>query len=257
MDISNSIERRDQILALIQANGRIYVNELADKFSVSQETIRRDLNKLADYRLIKKIHGGAISSQLKFEYEFNERAKIAEAEKRAIAEKAVTLIQPGDSVFVDFGSTTLEFARQLVTVDQLTVITNSPLIANVCLENDSIDVVLIGGQLFTGSEMECLGAITLSNIEMFFADYAIIGAGAINVQTGVMDQNFNEAAIARKMIAQSSKCIVLADENKLRGHAMTLVVRWLEVDHLVTSDSGNALEGLVLPANVNVLVAKV
>lgn len=146
MDISNSVERRNEILALIQANGRVYVNELADKFQVSQETIRRDLNKLEDYRLIKKIHGGAVSSQFKFEHEFNERAKIAEAEKRAIAEKAATLLQPGDTVFVDFGSTTLEFARQLATIDQLTVITNSPLIANVCLENDSIDVVLIGGQ---------------------------------------------------------------------------------------------------------------
>ncbi|HEM7577553.1 TPA: DeoR/GlpR transcriptional regulator, partial [Serratia marcescens] len=59
MDISNSVERRNEILALIQANGRVYVNELADKFQVSQETIRRDLNKLEDYRLIKKIHGGA------------------------------------------------------------------------------------------------------------------------------------------------------------------------------------------------------
>jgi DeoR/GlpR family transcriptional regulator of sugar metabolism len=256
MDISNSVDRRNEILALIQANGRVYVNELADKFQVSQETIRRDLNKLEDYRLIKKIHGGAVSSQFKFEHEFNERAKIAEAEKRAIAEKAVTLIQPGDTVFVDFGSTTLEFARQLAAVDQLTVITNSPLIANVCLENDSIDVVLIGGQ-FIGSKMECLGAIALNNIEAFFADYAIIGAGAVNVQTGVMDQNVNEAAIARKMIAQSRKCIVLADENKLRGHAMTLVAKWPEIDYLVTSDSGNALEGLVFPANVNVLVAQV
>ena len=187
MDISNSVERRNEILALIQANGRVYVNELADKFQVSQETIRRDLNKLEDYRLIKKIHGGAVSSQFKFEHEFNERAKIAEAEKRAIAEKAATLLQPGDTVFVDFGSTTLEFARQLATVDQLTVITNSPLIANVCLENDSIDVVLIGGQ-FIDSKMACLGAIALNNIEAFFADYAIIGAGAVNVQTGVMDQ---------------------------------------------------------------------
>ncbi|AUY15014.1 DeoR/GlpR transcriptional regulator [Serratia marcescens] len=256
MDISNSVDRRNEILALIQANGRVYVNELADKFQVSQETIRRDLNKLEDYRLIKKIHGGAVSSQFKFEHEFNERAKIAEAEKRAIAEKAVTLLQPGDTVFVDFGSTTLEFARQLATIDQLTVITNSPLIANVCLENDSIDVVLIGGQ-FIDSKMACLGAIALNNIEAFFADYAIIGAGAVNVQTGVMDQNVNEAAIARKMIAQSRKCIVLADENKLRGHAMTLVAKWPEVDYLVTSDSGNALEGLIFPANVNVLVAQV
>ena len=104
----------------------------------------------------------------------------------------------------------------MATIDQLTVITNSPLIANVCLENDSIDVVLIGGQ-FIDSKMACTGAIALNNIEAFFADYAIIGAGAVNVQTGVMDQNVNEAAIARKMIAQSRKCIVLADETSCAG----------------------------------------
>lgn len=256
MDINNSVNRRNAIIELIQANGRVYVNELAEKFQISQETIRRDLNKLEEFRLIKKVHGGAVSSQFKFEHEFNERAKIAEAEKKAIAVEAAALLQPGDNLFVDFGTTTLEFARQAAAIDRLTVIVNSPIIANVFLENSTIDVVLIGGQ-FIDSKLQCLGAVALNNIEAFFADYAVIGAGAVNLQKGVMAQNVNEAAIARKMIQQSSKAIVLADENKLRGNAMTLVARWGDIDYLVTSDSGDALAGLAFPANVTVLVGKV
>ncbi len=120
------------------------MNELADKFGFRRKPFG-DLNKLEDYRLIKKIHGGAVSSQFKFEHEFNERAKIAEAEKRYRGESG-DAASAGRYGVRGFGSTTLEFARQLATIDQLTVITNSPLIANVCLENDSIDVVLIGGQ---------------------------------------------------------------------------------------------------------------
>ncbi|MEX0632247.1 hypothetical protein M8494_10190 [Serratia ureilytica] len=89
------------------------------------------------------------------------------------------------------------------------------------------------------------GAIALNNIEAFFADYAIIGAGAVNVQTGVMDQNVNEAGHRAQNDCAEPQCIVLADENKLRGVRDDLVAKWgPEIDYLVTSDSGNALEGL-------------
>lgn len=256
MDVSNSSERRSKILEQIKSVGQVFVNDLAEQFQVSQETIRRDLNKLEDHRLIKKIHGGAVNSQFKFEHEFNERSKIAEHEKKAIAALAVTLINPGDTLFIDFGTTTLEFARQLTSINDLTIITNSPLIASVFHENDTTEVILVGGQ-FINSKFECVGVITLNNIGCFFADYAIVGAGAVNVEKGLMDQDINEAAIARKMIQQSNKTIVLAAENKLHGHATALVATWNEVSYLVTSDSGDALRGLSFPANVSVLVARV
>ncbi|MCI1035738.1 MULTISPECIES: DeoR/GlpR family DNA-binding transcription regulator [Raoultella] len=254
-EIVSSADRRTIILEKLKNNGQVSVNELADIFQVSQETIRRDLNKLEEQRLIKKIHGGAVSSQFGFEMEFNERAKIAASEKKAIARSAVKLFKPGDSLFIDFGTTTLEFTRQLAEINDLTVITNSPLIANVLHENDSIKTILIGGE-FISSKFECVGAIALDNIKRFFVDYAVIGAGAVHTAVGVMDQDINEATIARQMIENSSRTVVLADGHKLQNHATTLVCEWDKIHYLFTTNDGSQAKKSKFPDNVQVTFAK-
>lgn len=254
-EVVSSSDRRAIILEKLKNNGQVFVNELADIFQVSQETIRRDLNRLEEQRLIKKIHGGAVSSQFGFEMEFNERAKIAAVEKKAIALSAVKLFKPGDSLFIDFGTTTLEFTRHLVEINQLTVITNSPLIANVLHENDSIKTILIGGE-FISSKFECVGAIALDNIKRFFVDYAVIGAGAIHTDVGVMDQDINEASVARQMIENSSRTVVLADGHKLHNHATTLVSGWEKIHYLFTTNDGSLAKKGKFPANVRVTFAK-
>lgn len=254
MDYSNAGERRSIILEKLKNNGQVFVNELADDFGVSQETIRRDLNKLEELRHIKKIHGGAVSAQFGFELEFNQRAKLAEDEKKNIARKAAELIKPGDSLFIDFGTTTLEFARQIADIPQLTVITNSPVIANLFHDNSSTNLILIGGQ-FGVSKMECIGPIALQGISGFYADYAVIGAGAVSPQAGIMDQDLNEAAIAKQMIKQSHKAIVLADGHKLDNRATAHVADWKEIAWLVTSDRENKLKKLHFPASLTILVA--
>ncbi len=254
MDYSNALERRNIILEKLKTNGQVFVNELADDFNVSQETIRRDLNKLEELKHIKKIHGGAVIAQFGFELEFNQRARLAEDDKKAIAVKAAELIKPGDSMFIDFGTTTLEFAKQITNINQLTVITNSPVIANLFHDNTTINLILIGGQ-FGLSKMECIGPVALQGISAFYADYAVIGAGAVSPKAGVMDQDLNEAAIARQMIKNSNKTIVLADGHKLNNHATGLVAELKEISWLVTSDPEKKLKNLVFPANLQVIVA--
>lgn len=254
MDYSNAAERRNIILENLKTHGQVFVNELAEQFSVSQETIRRDLNKLEELRHIKKIHGGAVSAQFGFELEFNQRARLAEDEKKAIALKAAELIKPGDSLFIDFGTTTLEFARQIASVAQLTVMTNSSVLANLFHENATTNLILIGGQ-FGMSKMECVGPVTLQGISAFYADYAVIGAGAVSPEAGIMDQDLNEAAIARQMIKQSNKTIVLADGHKLNNRATALVAEWKDISWLVTTDPENKLKNLRFPATLDVIVA--
>jgi len=254
MDYSNASERRNIILENLKNNGQVFVNELAEHFNVSQETIRRDLNKLEELRHIKKIHGGAVSAQFGFELEFNQRARLAEEDKKAIAVKAAELIKPGDSLFIDFGTTTLEFAKQIATIAQLTVITNSPAIANLFHENATINLILIGGQ-FGLSKMECVGPITLQGISAFYADYAVIGAGAVSPEAGIMDQDLNEAAIARQMIKHSNKTIVLADGHKLNNRATALVADWKEISCLITTDPDKKFKNIAFPTNVNVIIA--
>lgn len=254
MDYSNASERRNIILENLKNHGQVFVNELADYFNVSQETIRRDLNKLEEQRQVKKIHGGAVSAQFGFELEFNQRAKLAEDDKKAIALRAAELIKPGDSLFIDFGTTTLEFARQIASVNQLTVMTNSPVIATLFHENSTINLILIGGQ-FGLSKMECVGPVALQSISAFYADYAVIGAGAVSPEAGIMDQDLEEAAVARQMIKQSNKTIVLADGHKLANRATALVADWKSVSWLVTTDPDKKLKKLNFPESLHIIVA--
>lgn len=254
MDQSNGSERRNIILDKLREDGQVFVSDLAEFFNVSQETIRRDFNKLEEMRYIKKVHGGAVSAQFGFELEFKERAKLAEDEKKAIAEKASQLVKPGDSLFIDFGTTTMEFARQISGISDLTVITNSPVIANLFHDNATTQLILIGGQ-FGSSKMECVGPIALQSISAFYADYAFIGAGAVSPDAGVMDQNLDEAAIARQMIKQSNQTVVLADGHKVNNRATSLVAGWKDIAWLVTTDPDKKLKNLSFPKGLNLLIA--
>ncbi|QBH96648.1 DeoR/GlpR transcriptional regulator [Limnobaculum zhutongyuii] len=226
--------RHQTILEQLSSNGQVFVHDLAEYFNVAQETIRRDLTKLESQKLLKKVHGGAVNIQSKFERNFSERAKVAIDEKKAIAVKAAGVIKSGDTLFIDFGSTTVEFSQSVKMINNLTVITNSPVIASIMQENPTIETILIGGQ-FIGSQYACLGAIALRNISELFADYAVIGVGAIDVNRGIMDQNVDEAAVARKMLENSDKLIALADSSKVNKHAINLVTGWEDVDILVTT----------------------
>ena len=262
--ISNPSDRHRQILELIVAKGQVYVPELATLLKVTSETIRRDLSQLAAQNLLKKVHGGAIDfnfnagleSQLKFEHAFLDRVKLAENAKKSIAQKACTLISEGDTLFIDFGTSTLEFARALIKINHLTVISNSPLIADILQANPTIEVILLGGQ-FIASKFECLGAITLQNAAQFFADYAVIGAGAIHQDKGFMDQDVNEAAIAKKMIENSGKTIVLADASKAGNQALSLVANWDAVDFLVTNENSKHWKNESAETRHKILIAGV
>lgn len=246
MDYSNASNRRDCIIELIREKGKVTVTELSDFFNVTTETIRRDLNLLDELGQIKKVHGGATSSRYGFELDFQERAKLLSDEKHLIAQKALTLIKPGDSIFVDFGSTTLEFAKQLSQRENIRVITNSHMIANELLQNDTLDVVLLGGR-FGRTKLSCVGEFTLQSIKQHFCDYAVIGIGGCTVVDGVMDQDYEEAAIASQMIQNSSQTIILADSSKVQRRASTLVSDWSRVDFLVTVPSEHDSELVNLP----------
>lgn len=242
-------ERQQKIVEMVLATGKVYVHQLAEKFNVTPETIRRDLNRLAARKLLKKVHGGALSyhydnnlqSRLNFEHNFLSRVEFAKQEKYCIAQTAVQFISAGNTLFIDFGSTTLEFARALVNLNELTVICNSPLLAEVLQANSSIEIILTGGK-FHNNKFECLGSVTLDTISSFFADYAIIGAGAIHQQVGIMDQDLEEASVAKKMIQHSRKNIVLADASKFGQYASACVMSWREIDNIVTSDRADILQ---------------
>ncbi|MFC1681855.1 DeoR/GlpR family DNA-binding transcription regulator [Pseudomonadota bacterium] len=207
-------ERQSTIADFIRQKGRVSVNELAATFQSSPETIRRDLGVLSDAGKIRKIHGGATQPAICGEGPFQQRMGENVAAKRAIARNAARLLSPGDTLFVDTGSTTLAFAEELVEIDDLTVITNSAEIAKVIGNgNRTATVFLVGGN-YNSDNHETVGAMAIEQIRAFRAHLAVLTVGGLDADAGAMDYSADEAQLARAMIERSGKVIMLADSTK-------------------------------------------
>lgn len=210
------------------------VDALALEFEVSAETIRRDLGQLAGNGVLQKVHGGARRLRLNAEGSFQERmAENAEA-KRVIAQKVVPLVEPGDTIFIDTGSTTVICAEALAAVEQLTVITNSVAVAQIFgAPRAGTTVFLLGGEFGAGNG-QTVGPLVIEQIQGFQADHAILTTAAVDGSAGAMDANIDEAQVARAMIAQSRNLFVLASQEKFGRKAAFRVCRLEEIDIIVS-----------------------
>lgn len=226
--------RQAQIGELIGRQGQMSVEALAAHFDVSAETIRRDLGQLAECGLLQKVHGGAKRFKLRTEGSLQERMAENAAAKRIIADKLVQLVDPGDTIFVDTGSTTLICAEVLATIDRLTVITNSIAIAQVFGAAPTGSVIYLLGGIFNGSNGETIGSLSIEQIAGFQADHAIISVAAIDRQAGVMDASFDEAQVARAMIEHSRTLLVAVDSTKFDRKAAFVVCPLAGIDVLIS-----------------------
>ncbi|WP_455372078.1 DeoR/GlpR family DNA-binding transcription regulator [Limibacillus halophilus] len=225
--------RRARILALVREQGQVSVEDLAEAFDASHETIRRDLSQLAEAGSLQKVHGGAKLPRRRDEGPFHERLTSNEAAKRTIAGLAARLLSPGETLFIDTGSTTLLCAEEASEIDALTVVTNSTRIAAVLAEGrGGARVFLLGGE-YDGDNAETTGSLAISQIRGFHADHAILGVGAVDARSGAMDISFEEAEIARAMIESADEVIVLADSSKLDRSAAYQVCPLSRINHLV------------------------
>jgi DeoR/GlpR family transcriptional regulator of sugar metabolism len=233
-------QRRSEIAELVGRTGQISVETLAARFDVSLETIRRDLGKLAETGALQKIHGGAKPLRLHAEGSFDERmAEDADA-KSSIARKLAQIVGPGETVFVDTGSTTLICADELARISRLTVITNSVRVAQVISRTSDNKVYLLGGA-FSGDNAETGGPLVIEQISRFRADRAILTVAALDADAGAMDSDFDEAQVARAMMAHAHQTVVLAHGSKLGRRAAFQICRLDEVDMVVCDvapDSG-------------------
>ncbi len=173
--------RRDGIVEIVNRDGKASVEALADSLDASRETIRRDLTELDRQGLLRKVHGGATAAEPSG-FEKAEGALAARmtqnlTRKRAIARKAAGLLKPGDSLFIDTGSTTLIFAEELPQIAGLTVITNSAAIAALAIKAEDSRVFLIGGEYRRGGQ-ESVGDMAVRQIGEFRAAYAFLTVAA-------------------------------------------------------------------------------
>jgi DeoR family glycerol-3-phosphate regulon repressor len=228
-------KRKSSILSIVNGSGQASISDLADRLGISHETVRRDLTALEERGLLRKVHGGAARLQVGLEAEFSRRLNQNRDGKQMIARAAAGCFQPGDSLFIDAGTTTALFAEELAHVPGLTVITNSVEVAMRLWTQrpNRPDIHILGGR-YEGDVSEVLGPIAIDQIGQFRADYAVLTVGAIDESGGVMDFNTDEASIARAMIRNARNLVVLADHSKLDRTALVHVCALKVVTTLIT-----------------------
>lgn len=227
-------DRRGAILDLIRLSQEVKVDEIADRLTVSRETIRRDLALLDAQGLLRRVHGGAQRSKTAQEPPFLERIAENTGAKERIARTAAALFDAGDTIFIDTGSTTEFFAAALGRAKAYTIITNSIGVAHKMHEGGGGSLTyLLGGQ-YRGDASQVLGPIALEQIGKFRADHVVLTCGAIDATGGFMDFDMEEAMMARAMIAQSLRVTIIADSSKFGHMAMVKVCGFDRVDSLVT-----------------------
>jgi DeoR family glycerol-3-phosphate regulon repressor len=219
---------------LVWRDGRVSVDALADTFAVSVETIRRDLGQLADRGKVQKVHGGATRLRLHAEGTFQERMAEHAESKRVIAAKLTSLVEPGDTLFIDTGSTTVMCAEALTAVTGLTVITNSVRIAQIFGEPQAQSTVYLLGGAYGNDNAQTLGPMVIEQIRGFQADHAILTVAAIDPAVGAMDANIDEAQVARAMVGHARRILIVADLEKFGRKAAFQVCRTEEIDVIVS-----------------------
>jgi len=225
-------ERQQQILAELRLSPHVRISALAERFGVSTETVRRDVDMLSEQGLVARAYGGAAAAPMGVQPSFGERNEAHLEERMRIAECAVALIQPGEVLMIDAGSTTSQFARRLaVTGRDLTVLTNSLPVATALGSNERIDVILCPGDYSPG-ETAVYGIETIAFLRRFRANSAFIGASGLSVD-GIMDANRAASAVKRAMFAQADTRYLLVDHSKFNQRKLSLVEPLSAIDAVV------------------------
>ncbi|TFW18132.1 DeoR/GlpR family DNA-binding transcription regulator [Duganella callida] len=212
----NAEGRREQILHTLQLQDKVHVSRLARRFGVSAVTIRGDLRTLADAGLLQRHHGGARpSAEMPAEAPLAARHAVHRERKHDIAAIAVTLIQPGDKLILDAGSTTLQLARRLAAsgLAPLSVYTNSLPIAGELAAVAELELILAGGTLRQASQ-SLQGAHAEASLGSYIFDKLFLGADGIDAAFGLSTHDEAEARLNARMCAQARQVIVLADGSK-------------------------------------------
>ena len=227
-------ERRRSILDLLHRDGRVLVTDLATHFRTSQITIRKDLEVLDSQGLIQRTHGGALPTQsgALVDPTLREKEKLHRKEKMRIAEAAAKLVEEGQSVLLDSGTTTTAIARALKELGKLTVITNATNIAAE-LAGTSIDVILTGGTLRKNS-FSLVGPLAEQSLRQLSADILFLGVDGFDTKTGLFTPNILEAQVNRIMVEISSRRVAVCDSSKFGRRSLCNIMPPTAVDQVIT-----------------------
>ena len=229
-------ERYSIILELLELNKIVKVPELCEKFNVSIETVRRDLEFLEQDGKLKRVYGGAVlHTKSSAEPSYHTRTAKNASEKVSIGKKTADLISDGETLMIDLGTTTLEVARYLKDKKNLTIITNCMTIARELVDVPTYRVIMPGG-ILRPNELALSGFISEQFMSEFNVDKTIIGVGGITIDNGISDYHLEETRVRKIMIEKGKQIIAVADHSKFGIKALVNVCSIDKIDVIVTND---------------------
>ena len=232
MEILN--KRQHDILSFAEKEGYVGVENLAETFEVTQQTIRRDINNLCDQELLTRTHGGAFYSSGVRNFAYKSRKSLASDEKKEIADAVAAIIPDNSSIVINIGTTTEQVAESLLSHQGLKVITNNINIVNIFAQSNNAEVWLAGGKV-RNLDSAVIGIHTANFIKQFKVDYAVIGVSAIDNDGSLVDFDSEEVLVSRAIFKHCRKLILVADNFKFERTAPMLIGNISEIDTLVTN----------------------
>ena len=226
--------RRERILELIRANSAATVAELAGEFQCSAMTIRRDLAELESRGMVERSRGGAVATRrIALEFALAERAGLHAPQKAAIGRAAAGLVQAGDRIIIDTGTTPLALARELTSREAISVVTPSLAVASVLLQSPGVECMLLGG-IVRESSPDLYGPLVEENLSRIHADWAFVGCDGLTVGGGLTTTDVRVARAMALMMANSAKVALLADSSKTAKDSFFRFAGIEDLDYIIT-----------------------
>lgn len=228
--------RQDKIVAMTKEKGYVTIDELACKFNVTPQTIRRDINALAQSERIRRHHGGASYDSSTTNMAYATRKILQHSAKEQIAKRIAEEIPDYSSLFINIGTTTETVAQALLNHKGLQIITNNLNVATILSGKEDFTVIIAGGTI-RSRDGGVMGEATIDFINQFRMDYGIIGISAIDVTDGsLLDYDYQEVRVAQSIIANSRHVFLAADAEKFGRNAVVRLGNLTQVDRLFTNE---------------------
>lgn len=229
-----ALERQKKIIELLTENGGVWVSELSKSLGVTEETIRRDLEKLERQELLLRTHGGAVPiDESTYELSLERRKRTNVDVKEMLAKEAVKYIAPGDTIFLDASTTTFYLSKELKNLSNITVITNSLRVINELAGQDSLKVIAVGG--IVSGNMSLIGSLAEIDIQQnYVASKIFFSSKGVTLESGILESNDQECGIKQKMIANAKKKFYLCDRTKIGRVGYVKLAGLEEIDTFIT-----------------------
>ena len=230
---------KNKILEIARRDKVIRILDLSKTLKVSRETIRRYICELEKEGLLKKTYGGGVLDEANVESPYEKRRMQSEEAKSCMAKQALSLIEPGDSIYLDFGTSTYALAQELLTFKNLTVVSNSLPIINLLSRSPDIDLIVLGGQLRRNENSLC-GHLANCNAQEIFIDLGFFSCAGLDAQTGLSNYYAEEIELSKLMMKRAKSVILLADSSKFGKSALYKSAKLDDIDILICDKMDDA-----------------